>query len=461
MKLYTIVVSRLLVLLLSCVLVLAACSTGGGAEGDRRYFTWVDEFGRVRQSPIKEEKNPVEQRAKQVRAGQRTPAKSRPVEPEAAQDPTSTRAMDQASDPVTDLQIRSHALSNKKAEGTLEAESDVAKPAVLDAQATLPPQTAPSYNTSKDTPADASPGSLPAFVAAEKASTKNKASRAAELDIKEARPGAEPSKKPSPERARNDESEYTLENYPDGNELAKKGFIREGDPLPYFTWRDAQGNTRVDYYRPEAGFDNPKQDRSVTELTSALVIDGSRQPTIEQANPAALEVLGIDKTESLLEAWVRQCCEDLPRKDLAEWDDSREFQLDLDDLAPEFRFSTGNSAYRLVELPEPENSVAFVMQVRSYVKQGVFLPTLVFLDKDMATRRLVTELAFEYQPESWHSHGYLEARVPAFPRQGDRWLLIMSRAEDQAGQTVFETEEGTTVIRHSTHGLLGLAELGG
>ena len=47
------------------------------------------------------------------------------------------------------------------------------------------------------------------------------------------------------------EAEYTLENYPDAEQLAKDGYIRPGQRQPYFTWRDAQGNIRVSYYQPD------------------------------------------------------------------------------------------------------------------------------------------------------------------------------------------------------------------
>lgn len=483
MKLDSIGVSRLLVLLLSCVMALAGCSTGGGGKTDQRYFTWVDEFGRVRQSPINEEENAVEQRAAQVQAGKAEPAGSSAEGPAIADASTPAHTAAQSEKAGSDRRITPHTPSSDMARASVGAEAEFLETAVVEKQAAEPTRMATANDVSDDTPDSASPEPPAASktapevginvsryepsvgqvgMAEPQAETTASPKEASGVDepVTATQKTGEINSKPAPKQAQDDESEYTLENYPDGNELAKQGFIREGDPLPYFTWRDAQGNVRVDYYRPEAGFDKPREDRGVPALTSAVVIDGSRQPMIEQANADALEVLGIDKTESLLDAWVRQCCQHLPKKDLAEWDDSREFQLGFDDLAPEFQFSTGNSVYRLVELPEAGNSAAFVMQVRSYVKQGVFLPSLAFLDEDMATRRLVTELAFEYQPESWHSHGYLEARVPVFPRQGDRWLLIMSRAEDQAGQTVFETEEGTTVIRHAGHGLLGLAQMG-
>ncbi|WP_236744244.1 hypothetical protein [Marinobacter similis] len=37
-----------------------------------------------------------------------------------------------------------------------------------------------------------------------------------------------------------EETEFTLENYPDANELAKDGYVRPGERQPYFTWRDAR-----------------------------------------------------------------------------------------------------------------------------------------------------------------------------------------------------------------------------
>lgn len=464
MKLDFIVVPRLSGLVLPCLMALTACSTGG-SEPNQRYFTWVDEFGRVRQSPITEEKNPVEQRAAQVEAEKASSSSnSNDSKPGNAKEPHTVQDADvKTSSGVAAVEDENTRVSTERPPAqTPEIEVPIAADGMgHKVEAASEPPNVPvteSMAAGGKTASNDEPN-----VALETSNSSRNQTTAAQEQAVEPDQSltTSPPPKSTPQQGQGNESEYTLENYPDGNELAEQGFIREGDPLPYYTWRDAQGNVRVDYYRPEGGFGQSRSDRPVPPLTSALVIDGSRQSKIEQANNEALAVLGIDHTETLLESWVRQCCQDLPKKDLAEWDDSREFQLDLDSLAPEFDFSTGSSVYRLVSLPKSENAPAFVMQVRSYVKQGVFLPTLAFLGGDMETRRLVTELAFEYHPESWHSHGYLEARVPVFPRQGDRWLLIMSRSEDQTGQTVFETEEGTTVIRHTGHGLMGLAQLDG
>lgn len=477
MKLDSRVLPRLAWLILPCLMYLTACSTGGNAD-NQRYFTWVDEYGRVRQSPITEEKSPVKQRVEQVKAEQPAtgslkqngtsestrraaersapPAEGEPVQEKDVSQPTEQAGVAVVESAAT--KTRTHqSVESRAGSGPAVADRSAIKQ-VSEKQVSEPVVSSGSKIPATD--ANTAP-----TVSVEQTGTTQQAKAITDTSAKPASKSpantAASSAKKTIGTAANDTSEYTLENYPDGNELAKQGFIREGDPLPYYTWRDAQGNVRVNYYRPEAGFEQPKSNRSAPPLTSALVIDGSRKPVAEQANPEAMAVLGLDRTETLLETWARQCCQELPKKDLAEWDESREFQLDLDDLAPEFEFSTGNSVYRLVHLPESESASAFVMQLRSYVTQGVFLPTLVFLDKDMETRRLVTDLAFEYHPENWHSHGYLEARVPVFPDHGDRWLLIMSRQEDQAGQTVFETEKGITVLRHTGYGLLGLAQLDG
>lgn len=403
---------------------------GTSVSAADRYFTWVDEHGRVRHTLIKEETNPVDERAREVeRAAKQQPAMG-------------SSATDKESTPVD-----SPAPTQQVAEPDHVGPADEAS-------------TARSASSSVQTPLPARGESgLTDEVTAGNATARQPESAAG-------RPATAKATQPAPDKPQQSgaatptDDEYTLENYPDGDELAKKGFIREGDPLPYYTWRDAQGNVRVDYYRPEPGFEKASAANDGPALSSALVLDGSRQSLPDRVNRETLKVLGIDRTESLIQSWMDQCCEGLPVKDLADWDDSREFQLDFDDLAPEFTFSTGDSIYRLVRLPEGKGVTAFVLQLRTYIDHGVFVPTLAFLDKDMQTQRLVTDLVFDFRPESWHSHGFLEARVPVFPDRGDHWLLIMSRQEDQAGQTVVETEKGPEVIPHADHGLLGLAQIG-
>ncbi|TBW59168.1 hypothetical protein EZI54_02330 [Marinobacter halodurans] len=396
-------------------------------HAEDRYFTWVDEQGRVHSSVIRESENPVEKRAEAVKA-----RKQAAGEPAGTAEASPSKPVAATQEPPPVPIVDPTAVDDRR-----EAASRPAEPP--------PGPVAPLADPKVD------PTTEPARVADE-------AAKAVAPEGVSSGQSGESQRAPA---VSGNDSEYNLDNYPDGDELAKRGFIREGDPLPYYTWRDASGQVRVDYYRPEPGFEKPARGRPAPRLSAAMVIDGRSPASSRKANPETLAVLGIDWTETLLQSWQEHCCEDLPVKDPVAWDDSREFQVELDDMAPEFGFSTGSSVYRLVRLPSASESGAFVMQVRSYEDHGVFLPTLVFLGRDMQTRRMVTELVYDYSPENWHRHGYLEARVPVFPDHGDRWLLIMSRGDDQAGQTVLEADGAPQVIRHTARGLVSLAQLGG
>lgn len=264
---------------------------------------------------------------------------------------------------------------------------------------------------------------------------------------------------------RDDDSEYTLANYPDAEALEKSGYIRPGDPLPYFTWQDSQGRIRVSYYRPDTRSDVEKGlVRQPIELTDASVYtadsDHASMKTPPLANgkvPEAFRVLGIDPDEgSLFQQWQALCCSDLTIGQFRKWSADREFQLDVDADSPTHRFSTGVSHYRLVQLPSTSPPGGFVLRVRSFDDHGVYVPSLAFLNQDLETQRLVTDLVMAFQPESWHRQGYLEAFVPVFPARGERWLMVFTRAEDLASQTVIETGHGPRRIPHEPTGTLSL-----
>ncbi|WP_235937567.1 MalM family protein [Marinobacter caseinilyticus] len=261
------------------------------------------------------------------------------------------------------------------------------------------------------------------------------------------------------------ETEYTLENYPDGDELAKSGFLRPGDPVPYFTWRDTDGNFRVSYYRPDTRSEVEKGlIRQPVELTPAQVF--GPQLTSEQASSApssrteAFDVLGIEALGvSFFEQWQNHCCEQLLLGDVKEWSSTREFELEVDENDETHGFSTGISPYRLVRLPDAEGSPSMVVRVRSFDTDGLFIPSIAFLDHRLGTVRVVTDLAAVYRPESWHRVGYIEAFVPAFPNQGEYWMLVFTRDDDVATQTVIETRRGPRAIPHQRKGLLSLTEM--
>jgi hypothetical protein len=266
----------------------------------------------------------------------------------------------------------------------------------------------------------------------------------------------------APEQPGND-TEYTLENYPDADQLAKDGYIRPGQRQPYFTWRDAQGNLRVSYYRPdtrtdmEKGFVEPP-----IELTPASVYragaDLAPVTPVAGSDPDAFAVLGVEaEPDSYLERFSEFCCEDLETDSHQEWVTGREFGIDITDDSPVHTFLTGESPFQLIALSSVITHPDFIMQVHSYAREGVLVPSLAFLDRDFKPVRVVTDLASNYVPENWHRRGYLQAWVPVFPEQGERWLVVYTRPADLQGQEVIETDKGPKAIPHVATGELGFS----
>ncbi len=279
-----------------------------------------------------------------------------------------------------------------------------------------------------------------------------------------------PSDGPSAEtesRADTPHSEFNLQNYPDGDALAAQGHIRPGDPEPYFTWRDAQGNVRVSYYRPdtrtavEKGEIKPPlelTEASIYQASDASARDRSQGASLpEGADAMAAAVLGFDEREApFFVRWAGACCKTLERSAHIDWEPGREFGVTVEEASPSHDFITGNSHYRLVRLPEIDD---FILRLRSFDQKGVFVPSVAFLDAELRPLRLVTDLVAEFVPESWRQHGYLRSYIPVFPSRGERWLLIYTTSEDTDGQTVIDTRYGPRAIAHQPTGELGLVKV--
>jgi hypothetical protein len=262
-------------------------------------------------------------------------------------------------------------------------------------------------------------------------------------------------------------SEFNLQNYPDGDSLAAQGHIRPGDPEPYFTWRDARGNVRVSYYRPDTRTAVEKGDiKPPLELTEASIYQAGdksadREPGSEDlpqgADAMAAAVLGLDERDApFFVRWAEACCDTLDRSAYIDWEPGREFGVTLEESSPAFDFITGNSHYRLVRLPETKD---FILRLRSFDQRGLFVPSVAFLDSEFRPLRLVTDLVAEFVPESWRQHGYLRSYIPVFPSREERWLLIYTTSEDIEGQTVIDTRYGPRAIAHQPTGQIGLVRV--
>ncbi|MCM0611695.1 DUF4124 domain-containing protein [Marinobacter sediminum] len=263
-------------------------------------------------------------------------------------------------------------------------------------------------------------------------------------------------------RTLEEQSEYTLENYPDADQLAKDGYVRPGERQPYFTWRDADGNVRVSYYEPDTRTDNEKgQAPAPIELTPASIYhagpDMKLAEPVSGSDPDAFAVLGIESgAEDFFTRFSRSCCQGLDTRDHEEWQQGREFGINITDDSPVHDFITGQSPYQLVALSSVITHPDFIMRMRSYAKGGVFVPSLLFLDRNFAPVRLVTDLIGKYEPENWHRRGFLESWIPVFPGQGERWIVFFTRDQDLDGQEVIETRQGPQAIPHVSDGEIGL-----
>ena len=264
-----------------------------------------------------------------------------------------------------------------------------------------------------------------------------------------------------------EETEYTLENYPDAEQLEKDGYVRPGQRQPYFTWRDAQGNVRVSYYRPDTRTDRQKGlVEPPVQITEARVYhSGVSQMAPEPVpghDPDAFAILGIEPSaDDFFARFSAGCCESLETQGNRIWQSGREFGVTLSERSNVHPFLTGASPYELVKLPDAKTIGSLVMRLRSFARNGVFVPSVVFLDEKMQPVRLVTDLVMDFEPENWRRRGYLEAWIPAFPARGERWIVFFTRQKDLEGQTVIETRSGPHRIPHIRKGELGMMQVEG
>lgn len=256
--------------------------------------------------------------------------------------------------------------------------------------------------------------------------------------------------------------EFNTENYPDAEALRRKGYVRDGDRQPYFTWRDAEGNVRTSPYRPDTRTEEEKafvvQPADVTPASvyRANDIPGTSEP-VAGYDPNAFAILGIEGSSgNFLERFSKTCCQALDAQNHERWQEGREFGVYLTEGSPVHKFLTGESPYQLIALPHGASSGGQVLRMRSYASNGVFIPSVVFLDSELTPVRLVTDLVSDFEPENWHRRGYLEVRISVSVSQKERWMLIFTRDEDTEGQTVIDTRRGPRKIPHASVGEIGL-----
>ncbi|GAA4651509.1 MalM family protein [Kistimonas scapharcae] len=132
-------------------------------------------------------------------------------------------------------------------------------------------------------------------------------------------------------------------------------------------------------------------------------------------------------------------------------------------FTPLFDFPTGMSYYSGYVIPDDKPSSA--IRVRSFSNQDVMYPSLLFLDSARRPTRLVTDAIYRLNPETWHSYAYIEGIVAINPRLGERYVVVMTTEEALHQQTLDNkpfarpldmapvvAEEGMVIRQHASTG---------
>ena len=405
------------------------------AHSADRYFTWVDENGQVHSTAIKddgnqkENLNPLEQRAEEVRNAREEEAASPQGDAGSA---TGSADKTAAGEAVQGQESSPERVQDQPAASseTLSPDSDV-RPRNSGQALSLPrPDSAQEGPPTVKRMAGPSGSSHP--------------------------PGSEHTSADGKTEPSSD-AEFNLNRYPDSRELARHGYVRDPSERPYFTWRDAQGQLRVSYYEPKGDQADIASQTSTNgeAYTEATVLKpGGNLALPEGADPDVARVMGLQRTPSVFAKLVGNCCAEVPKGDIADLPGDRNYLLKVDSEALKYAFRTGESPYRLVRLPSLKGPVD--LKLKSFVHNGVFIPTLAFLDDKFQVTRLVTDLAFTYEPEKWYRYGFLEARLPLYPEQGEKWVLIFTRKQDVDNITLLDDGRNQAPIKHTRRGTLDL-----
>lgn len=251
------------------------------------------------------------------------------------------------------------------------------------------------------------------------------------------------------------ETSYNRENFPDADQTLEALRAEEGEKETYYIWQDAEGRMHTTPYQREKQPDKPEESGKTGEAgkkkTSGKPLpdrdwsqsldlnrQALRQGKTPQADPEVLEAMGVHSSQGLLSRFSQACCQGLEMTHSHPLPRNRGRGVRLDTDSPEHDFETGSSHYALIPLPDQTKKPLLALRLRSFIHNGVFLPTLVFLDRERQPQRLVTNILFDHEPERWHRHGYLEAWLPMDGpgMEEATHMLVLTRARDLESQTL-------------------------
>lgn len=256
------------------------------------------------------------------------------------------------------------------------------------------------------------------------------------------------------------DAEISPEAYIDAQQLEQQGFVRDGEQK-FYTWIDGEGNLRsapigqsekaVVVFEPKAQKHNVVAREQ--KLTETL-------PIVANADPEALKIMGLNGPPKKLrdiDRLAAVCCDQFKEIEPYElrWSDDQVLFFDGSDEMMDF--GLGYSYYRMIALPEnlPKDAL---FSIQSFVRRSMFNPVVVTLDEAFKPVRMLTDILYVYEKESWRKHASMEGyfRVPSVEKE--RFLLVFSRNVDQVSTTVVDgLQDDPILIPHAPKGELYLS----
>ncbi len=253
--------------------------------------------------------------------------------------------------------------------------------------------------------------------------------------------------------------EINEDDYIDGDVLLQQGNIRDKNDLPYYTWTDEQGIVRNTPYQPKASTVKPKDAETKAKKEKIESIysvyeeyrwtDHSRgglKGRPQKIDSFAQKLFFDGQADNFIHSFARSCCAELPKESPSVLDFEDSVYIEVDKSADSFLFSEGKSPFALVELPVVQENYSLKLKTfvktsgKTGVKNGVFFPQIVFLDEKFKVLRIVRNPILEYVPENWRRHGYLIGMFEVDGRENERYLLINTTKESLKARNRIENK---------------------
>ncbi|MFC3149644.1 MalM family protein [Litoribrevibacter euphylliae] len=249
--------------------------------------------------------------------------------------------------------------------------------------------------------------------------------------------------------------------YIDADQLARQGYLRDGDEKPYYTWVDPTGRLVTSEYQPGPAYTGVSQ--NVIDYTEGnqYVFNDSQGSATEKSlgdfvpslDAAPTSVISLDKK---LAARIQDtCCAQISEANFYPLTPDDSVYEKLGKLSPSYDFPTGHSYYIPIRLPVSQQT--YGIKVKSFAQKGLFYPVLLFLDENRQPTRYVTDSVVEYHEETWDRYAHLEGRIMIKPSYGERFVLIFTTEEDL--KRVTQQKEQLALLAEHEHSKTGSVEV--